>query len=348
MLGIPYKLLRPLLFLLPPETAHNVTLKSLNLLSRLSAGRLLAKQSNTNTIEVMGIRFPNRVGLAAGLDKNGDHLVALSQLGFGFVEVGTVTPRPQQGNPQPRLFRLPQARGIINRMGFNNLGIDHLLEQVKKAREAGHQGIIGINIGKNFDTAVDNAVDDYLICLRKAYPFADYITLNISSPNTPGLRDLQYGEELNNLLSALKQEQIRLNEQYQYYVPITVKVAPDLSVDEVHFIAHALLDNAVDGLIATNTTLAREAVNGLQHANEAGGLSGEPVRDASTEIIRQFSDILAGEIPIIGVGGIASAEDAMDKIKAGATLVQLYSGLIYQGADFISDCVHALDHDNAK
>ncbi len=291
----------------------------------------------------MGIDFPNQVGLAAGLDKNGDYLNALSQLGFGFIEIGTITPRPQPGNPSPRLFRLPKANAIINRMGFNNQGIKHLLQQVEKVRQSGYQGIIGINIGKNFDTAVENAADDYLICLREAYSLADYITINISSPNTPGLRDLQYGDELNSLLSVLKQEQLSLSKQINRYVPLAVKVAPDLSHKEVRFIAKTLLDNKIDCLIATNTTLSRDAVKGMQYGDEAGGLSGEPVRDLSTDIIRQFAQSLGDQIPIIGVGGIACGDDAVDKIKAGAKLVQVFSALIYQGPALVADCVQALE-----
>ena len=338
-----YQLFRPLLFLYSAETSHHLTLNSLKVASKLGLLKRLIKKKNTTSLDVMGIKFPNQVGLAAGLDKNGDYLVPLSQLGFGFIEIGTVTPRPQPGNPSPRLFRLPKAKAIINRMGFNNLGINHLLTQVKQVRESGHKGIIGINIGKNFDTSVENAVSDYLICLRDAYSFADYITINISSPNTPGLRDLQYGDELNSLFSDLKKAQLLLADQHHHYVPLAVKVAPDLSIDEVQFIAETLLNNKMDGLIATNTTLSRDAVKGLKHADEAGGLSGEPVRDASTAIIRQFAQILGDKIPIIGVGGIACGNDAIDKIKAGATLVQVFSALIYEGPALVTDCVQALE-----
>lgn len=343
MYKTPYQLFRPLLFLFSAETSHYLSLNSLKIASKLGLLKRLTKKTQITSIEVMGIKFPNQVGLAAGLDKNGDYLVPLSQLGFGFVEIGTITPRPQSGNPSPRLFRLPKSKAIINRMGFNNLGIKHLLTQVKQVRENGYKGIIGINIGKNFDTAVKNAVDDYLICLRDAYSLADYITINISSPNTPGLRDLQYGDELNSLLSSLKKEQLLLADKYNRYVPLTVKVAPDLSMDEVQFIAETLLNNKIDGLIATNTTLSRDAVKGLQHAQEAGGLSGEPLRDPSTEIIRQFSQILGDNIPIIGVGGITCGDDAIDKIKAGAKLIQIFSALIYQGPALITECVQALE-----
>ena len=341
-----YQLFRPLLFLFSAERSHYLTLNTLRFASQLGLLKLFTKKIKTNSITVMGIKFPNQVGLAAGLDKNGDYLISLSQLGFGFVEIGTITPRPQSGNPSPRLFRLPKAKAIINRMGFNNLGIKHLLKQVKQARQSGYKGIIGINIGKNFDTAVENAVDDYLICLQEAYLFADYITVNISSPNTPDLRTLQYGDELNSLLFALKQKQLELSEKYNHYVPLAVKVAPDLSPNEVKFIAETLLNNKIDGLIATNTTLSRDAVQGLEYANEAGGLSGEPVREASTEIISQFASFLGDKIPIIGVGGITCGADAVDKIKAGAKLVQLFSGLVYQGPALITECVQALENDH--
>jgi dihydroorotate dehydrogenase len=343
-----YKILRPLLFLLSAEKSHHITLNSLQLASKLGVVNFLTKKITTQPVRVMGIDFPNQVGLAAGLDKNGDYLTVLSQLGFGFIEVGTITPRPQPGNPVPRLFRLPQANAIINRMGFNNLGIDHLLQQVERLRRDNYQGIIGINIGKNIDTAVENAVDDYLIGLRKAYPLADYITINISSPNTPGLRNLQYGDELNKLLSTLKQEQLLLAQKHDRYIPLAVKVAPDLSHKEVQFIATALLDNNIDGLIATNTTLSRDAVQGLTHADEAGGLSGEPVRELSTKIIAQFAAILGDTIPIIGVGGIANGVDAVEKIKAGAKLVQVFSALIYQGPALVTDCVQALEENKRE
>jgi len=334
-----YSILQKLLFLMPPEKAHNLTLNTLSNLNKIGLLKRIKPQSNHQSIDVMGINFPNRVGLAAGLDKNGDYIEALSNLGFGFIEIGTVTPRPQPGNDAPRLFRLPKAKAIINRMGFNNEGIDYLLERVYEAREGGFKGIIGINVGKNFDTAVENATEDYLIGLRKAYPHADYITINISSPNTPGLRSLQYGEELNQLLSALKAEQTKLMSFYKYHKPIAVKVAPDLNSEEIEEIAQSLLDNNIDALIATNTTLSRDAVKGLKHADEAGGLSGEPVREMSTEVIREFHKHLKDRIPIIGVGGISSAKDAQDKLDAGASLVQVYTGLIYKGPDLIKDLV---------
>ncbi len=334
-----YKLLQKLLFLLPPETAHHFTLNSLSTLNKLGLLKIMRPKSAGEEIEVMGIQFPNRIGLAAGLDKDGEHIQALANLGFGFVEIGTVTPRPQPGNPAPRLFRLPKARAIINRMGFNNKGIDHLTDQVANARKAGFKGIIGINIGKNFDTAVEDAIEDYLIGLRQAYPYADYITINISSPNTPGLRTLQYGEELDKLLSAIKREQLKLAASQKKYIPIAVKVAPDLEPIEITGIAMALLANSIDCLIATNTTLSRDAVIGMKYGAEAGGLSGEPVREMSTDVIKKFHKVLKTEIPIIGVGGISSAKDAQDKLDAGAVLVQVYSGLIYEGPSLVRKLV---------
>jgi len=334
-----YKILKKILFLLPPEKAHHLSLKSLSIMNSVGLLTLLKPKNKGKSVEVMGIDFPNKIGLAAGLDKNGEYIQALSNLGFGFIEIGTVTPRSQAGNPTPRLFRLPQAKAIINRMGFNNHGVDYLLERVNEARDAGFEGIIGINIGKNFDTAVENATEDYLIGLRKAYAYASYISVNISSPNTPGLRDLQYGKELRKLLAALKSEQTKLMSDYRVYKPIAIKVAPDLTEDEIKDIAEALLDNKMDALIATNTTLSRDAVNGMQYGDEAGGLSGEPVREMSTEVIRQFHAILKDRIPIIGVGGISSAKDAQNKIDAGASLVQVYSGLIYEGPGLVKKLV---------
>ena len=289
----------------------------------------------------MGIEFPNRVGLAAGLDKNGEHIAALSNLGFGFIEIGTVTPRAQPGNPKPRLFRLTEAKAIINRMGFNNHGIDHLIENVNKVRGAGFKGVLGINIGKNLDTKVENATKDYLIGLRQAYRYADYITVNISSPNTPGLRTLQYGAELNALLAAIKNEQMSLALDFKKYIPVVVKVAPDLTDEEIKSLAETMLANNMDGLIATNTTLSRDAVEGMAYAHEAGGLSGEPVKEKSTKVIAEFYKHLKNQIPIIGVGGISSAQDAQDKLDAGAVLVQIYSGLIYQGPALIKQILNS-------
>lgn len=337
-----YSLIRKLLFLLPAETAHHLTLKGLSFTTKLGLFKSNAKANSDTSINVMGIDFPNRVGLAAGLDKNGEYIKALAALGFGFIEIGTVTPRPQPGNPKPRLFRLAKAKAIINRMGFNNKGIDYLTDKVAKARKEGFNGIIGINIGKNFSTSVEDATEDYLIGLRHAYPHADYISVNISSPNTPGLRNLQYGKELNSLLSALKSEQLKLAEKHKIYKPIAVKVAPDLETDEIAGIAKSLKDNSIDALIATNTTLSRDAVQNMKYGSEAGGLSGDPVKEMSTSVIREFHSHLKNQIPIIGVGGISSAKDAQDKIDAGATLVQVYTGLIYQGPDLIKKILAAI------
>lgn len=335
----PYPYLRPLLFKLNPETAHGVTLKMLDAAAATGIGALLYPPAPAEPVEVMGLTFNNRVGLAAGMDKNGEHIDALAALGFGFVEIGTVTPRPQPGNPRPRLFRLPEHQAIINRMGFNNLGVDHLLAQVKQAR---YRGTLGINIGKNFDTPIEQATEDYLIGFRKVYDAASYVTINISSPNTKNLRQLQQGDELKHLLSALKDEQFKLAEQHLRYVPLVVKIAPDLSDEEIVDIARLLVGFAIDGVIATNTTLDRDAVAGHPLAKEAGGLSGAPVKDKATRVVRGLADELAGRCPIIAAGGILSADDALEKIAAGASLVQLYSGLIYRGPQLIADCVKAL------
>ncbi len=334
-----YSLIRPLLFRLDAERAHHLTLNALQAAHRLELTRLLAKPCAANPRTVMGLEFPNAVGLAAGLDKNGAYIDALAALGFGFVEVGTVTPRPQPGNPRPRLFRLPQAQGIINRFGFNNDGVDALVENVKKAS---YRGILGINIGKNFDTPIEKATDDYLICLRKVYAHASYVTVNISSPNTKNLRQLQDADALNGLLAALKAEQAKLAQEQGKYVPIALKIAPDLEPEQIREIADLLLRHSMDGVIATNTTLSREGVEGLPNAQEAGGLSGAPVREKSTDVIRQLSAVLKNEIPVIGVGGILRGEDAREKLEAGASLVQIYSGLVYRGAGLVGDACRAL------
>lgn len=337
-----YSVIRFFLFLLPSETAHHLSLSGLSLLNRLWLLPLFKPKSVKDPVNVMGLEFANRIGLAAGLDKNGEYIQPLSNLGFGFIEIGTVTPRPQAGNPAPRLFRLPEANAIINRMGFNNKGIDYLTDRVAEARQRGFKGLIGINIGKNFDTAVEDANQDYLTCLRVAYPYADYITVNISSPNTPGLRTLQYGEELDSLLASLKSEQLKLAAQHEVYKPIAIKVAPDLSPGEIIGIARSLLKNNMDAVIATNTTLSRDAVKQYRYGNEKGGLSGEPVRELSTNVIKQFYRVLGNQIPIIGVGGIFSAKDAQDKLDAGAQLVQIYTGLVYKGPELVRSCVKQL------
>ena len=287
----------------------------------------------------MGISFPNPVGLAAGLDKNGECISAWQALGFGFVEIGTVTPHPQPGNPKPRVFRLPIAQALINRMGFNNKGVDYLIEQVKNSR---YKGILGINIGKDLSTPVEQAADDYLICLRKTYPWADYITVNISSPNSPGLRSLQHGTALDQLLEKLKTEQQHLCTEYNRYVPLAVKIDPDLEDTELVKVGNALLRHEIDAVIATNTTFSRTEVNHIPRSEESGGLSGTPLRDLSTEVVRKLAATLDGKLPIIAVGGILKGPDAAAKIVAGASLVQLYTGLIYRGPELIYEAVAAL------
>jgi dihydroorotate dehydrogenase len=295
----------------------------------------------------MGLAFRNPVGLAAGLDKNGDCIDGLAALGFGFIEIGTVTPLPQPGNPRPRLFRLPQANAIINRMGFNNVGVDTLIANVKRAQypfdgAQDRRGILGINIGKNAATPIENAADDYLICLRKVYAHASYITVNISSPNTRNLRQLQNEDALNDLLKLLKTEQQKLADTHGGYVPIALKIAPDLEGEQIKQIARLLMQHRIDGVIATNTTLSRDGVENLPHGAEAGGLSGAPLRARSTAVIRQLAAELQGALPIIGVGGILNGADAAEKINAGASLVQMYSGLIYRGPALIAECCAAI------
>ncbi len=331
-----YSAIRKVFFKFDPEAIHELTIKGFKATGASPLNKLYKQTIPHKPVEVMGIKFPNPVGLAAGLDKNGECIKAFEALGFGFVEVGTVTPRPQPGNDKPRIFRLPEANAIINRMGFNNKGVDYLVDQVIKAK---YSGVLGINIGKNKDTPDENAKDDYIHCMRKVYDFATYITVNISSPNTPGLRSLQYGDALNELLSALKLEQTALAEQYGKYVPVAVKIAPDLNEEEVNSIAACLITNNIDGVIATNTTLARDKVSHLPFGNEQGGLSGAPVKDQSTKVIQLLAKALDNKLPIIGVGGIASGEDAQEKIAAGAKLVQVYTGFIYQGPELIKDIV---------
>jgi dihydroorotate dehydrogenase len=331
-----YSLARPLLFSLAPERAHELTLSLLKSSHKMG---LMRQNVAAKPVTCMGIEFPNPVGLAAGLDKNGAYIDALASQGFGFIEIGTITPRPQAGNPHPRLFRLPKAQAIINRMGFNNDGVDKLIENVKAAK---FKGILGINIGKNADTPVEKAVDDYLICLEKVYNYASYITVNISSPNTKNLRSLQSGDALTELLETLKKRQLELAQEHQHYVPLVLKVAPDLEAEDIKFIAKQLLQFKIDGLIVTNTTLSREGVEGLEHAEEAGGLSGAPVFEKSTACLAAFAAVLKGQIPLIGVGGILSGADALAKKNAGATLVQIYSGLIYTGPELVKDCVDVL------
>ncbi len=334
-----YPLLRPLLFALDPETAHHATLAGMDAAARVGLARAFAPQVPDAPVDVMGLRFPNRVGLAAGLDKNAAHIDALASLGFGFLECGTVTPRAQPGNPRPRLFRLPSAEGLINRMGFNNDGVARFLAN---AARASPRGILGINIGKNFDTPNAHAVDDYLACLRAVYARASYVTVNISSPNTKGLRDLQSDDALGALLTALKKEQAALSDTHGKYTPIAIKIAPDLSPAALTGIARLLVRHRADAVVATNTTVSRDAVHGMRHSDEAGGLSGRPLRAQATEVVRTMAKALDGALPIIGVGGILSGADAREKVDAGAALVQIYTGLIYRGPDLVAECAQAL------
>jgi len=334
-----YRLIRKILFMFDAETSHNLALKALNIVFKAGLSNLLFKKTVHDPVTVMGLEFKNRVGLAAGLDKNANYIDALSATGFGFIEVGTVTPKGQPGNDKPRLFRLPEANAIINRMGFNNNGIADLITAVKKSK---YSGRLGINIGKNFSTPVENAVDDYLFCFEHVYTIADYIVVNISSPNTPGLRSLQHGEALVTLLTSLKEKQRELNNVHNCYVPIAVKIAPDLSSEEITELSETFLKTRIDCVIATNTTFSREGVESLQHGEEQGGLSGAPVKSASTHVVSEFGRLFNGKIPLIAVGGIMTAEDAVEKINAGADLVQIYSGFIYEGPDLIYNCAKAL------
>lgn len=335
-----YAFIRKGLFKLDPEIAHELSLDSLGAGERLGLIPWLAPKIPPQPVQVMGLTFPNPVGLAAGLDKNGDYFNALGALGFGFIEIGTITPLPQQGNPKPRLFRLPEHNAIINRMGFNNKGVQHLVQQVQKARR--FKGILGINIGKNKNTPDESALNDYLICLNAVYPYADYITVNISSPNTPGLRNLQFGQALEHLLAGIKSAQLELAKTHSRYVPIAVKIAPDMDTDQLQALAHTIANSGLDAIIATNTTVSRTAVAGHPLAEEAGGLSGAPVTAASTLAISTLAQTLQGKLPIIGVGGIMQGADAAAKIQAGASLVQVYTGFIYQGPALISDACAAI------
>ena len=337
-----YALARPLLFSLDPEEAHNLTLPALRRAAGLGMTRLL-RRPLPDPRTVMGITFPNPVGLAAGLDKDGAYIDGLAALGFGFIEIGTVTPRAQPGNPKPRMFRLPEANAIINRMGFNNGGVDAFVRNVQASKfYRNREGVLGLNIGKNADTPIERAADDYLVCLEKVYPYASYVTVNISSPNTKNLRQLQGASELDALLSTLRDAQQRLADRHKRYVPIALKIAPDVDGEQVKNIADALLRHRFDGVIATNTTITRDAVKGLAHADEAGGLSGAPVFEASNQVIRALKAELGDTVPIIGVGGILSGAQARAKVDAGAKLVQLYSGLIYRGPALIRECADAL------
>jgi len=334
-----YSIVQKALFNCDPEWSHDF---ALNWLRRSQNNPLrLSYQQNVQQkpVNCFGLTFKNPVGLAAGLDKNGECIRAFEAMGFGFVEIGTVTPVAQPGNDKPRMFRLPESDALINRMGFNNKGVDYLLEQVKQST---YSGILGINIGKNKVTPEDKALQDYIICLQKVYEYADYVTVNISSPNTPGLRNLQYGEALDQLLAGLKAEQTNLSQFHGKYVPIVVKIAPDLTATEVESIAKSLIDAGMDGVIATNTTLDRDLVQGQQYANETGGLSGAVLTDKSLEITKLLAQYLDGAMPIISVGGINSANAAKDRLAAGAQLVQLYTSFIYQGPPLIKQIVRSL------
>lgn len=338
---LPYSLIRPFLFSMDPEKAHHFTFGTLKRLHELGVLKYLTPAFVHDPVKVMGIEFPNRVGLAAGLDKDGAFISELGQLGFGFVEIGTVTPKPQDGNPTPRLFRLPEHEALINRMGFNNQGVDNLIRNVKAST---YSGVLGINIGKNAVTPVEQAADDYLSALEAAYPYASYLTVNISSPNTKNLRDLQGGDSLDQLLAALKHKQSELAEQHGLYKPMALKIAPDLDDDQIDSIAERLLHYGFDGVIATNTTIDKASVKGHVFGEEQGGLSGPPVRDKSLHVIERLYARLGEEIPIIGVGGISNGVDAVEKIRAGAKLVQMYTGLIYQGPNLIEECAATIAH----
>ncbi|TDX18735.1 dihydroorotate oxidase A [Buttiauxella sp. BIGb0552] len=334
-----YPFVRKALFKLDPERAHEVTFQQLRRVSGTPLEWLVRQNVPSKPVTCMGLTFKNPLGLAAGLDKNGECIDALGAMGFGSIEIGTVTPRPQPGNDKPRIFRLVEAEGLINRMGFNNHGVDNLVENVKKSH---FDGVLGINIGKNKDTPVEQGKDDYLICMDKIYPYAGYIAINISSPNTPGLRTLQYGDALDDLLSAIKNKQQALQELHHKYVPVAVKIAPDLSEEELIQVADSLVRHNIDGVIATNTTLDRSLVQGMKYCDEMGGLSGRPVQLKSTEIIRRLSQELNGHLPIIGVGGIDSLIAAREKMAAGASLVQIYSGFIFKGPPLIKEIISGL------
>jgi dihydroorotate dehydrogenase len=337
-----YALARPLLFSLDPEAAHHLTLPALKRAAACGLTSLVSKPK-ADPRTVMGITFPNPVGLAAGLDKDGAYIDGLAALGFGSIEIGTVTPRAQPGNPKPRMFRLPTANAIINRMGFNNGGVDAFVANVQASVfYQDKKGVLGLNIGKNADTPIERAVEDYLHCLQKVYPYASYVTVNISSPNTKNLRQLQGGSELDALLAQLKQEQQRLADKHKRYVPIALKIAPDIDNEQVKTIAAALMQHRMDAVIATNTTITRDAVKNLPHAEEAGGLSGTPVFELSNKVIRALKAELGNSLPIIGVGGILSGSDAKAKFDAGASLVQFYTGLIYRGPGLVKECASAL------
>lgn len=341
---LPYPVLRKLLFLVPGESAHELGLHGLDALLRLRLHGLLAVQPPPDPVRCMGLEFPHAVGLAAGFDKNGEYIDALAALGFAFIEIGTVTPRPQPGNPQPRLFRIPQAEALINRMGFNNRGVAHLCERV---RASSYRGVLGINIGKNKDTPLERADEDYLYCLEQVYPLASYITINLSSPNTPGLRDLQFGEPMERLLGVLVRRRDELAECHGKSVPLALKVAPDLADEDIDHIADAVRRARIDALIATNTTVARAGVEGFPGAQEAGGLSGAPLTQRADAVMARLAARLGGEVPLIGAGGIMSAEAAAQRMRSGARLVQLYTGFIYHGPALIARAASAIARERA-
>ena len=337
-----YSLLRPWLFSIDPEKAHNLTLSNMDRAQRWGLLERLVSKPINDPQTLCGIDFPNPVGLAAGLDKDGKHIDALAALGFGFLEIGTVTPRPQPGNPKPRMFRLPQAQGIINRMGFNNDGVDACVARVRRSQFWQSGGVLGLNIGKNASTPIEEASRDYILAMEAVYEISTYITVNISSPNTKNLRALQGEEMLRELLGSLDEARKRLSDRYGVRKPLFLKIAPDLDHSDINLIADLLLEFGIDAVIATNTTISRDAVKGMEFGEEAGGLSGAPVRNASNIVIKALKARLGNQLPIIGVGGIMSGADAREKIMAGASLVQLYSGLIYRGPDLVKECATAL------
>ena len=334
-----YEALRNMLFLLPAEVSHHVSMQSIGLMEQLNLTSLIARDVPDDPVEVMGIRFPNRVGLAAGLDKDAACIDGLAAMGFGFLEVGTVTPLAQDGNAKPRMFRLKDKQALINRMGFNNQGVDPMCKRVRRSK---FNGVLGINIGKNTTTSVSDALADYIFCMRKVYKQASYVAVNISSPNSPGLRDLQKESELATLYEGLKQEHEALKEKFGKHVPLVVKIAPDMDDEDMTNLARRLLSFELDGVIVSNTTVSRGAVAGERHASQSGGLSGAPLRSQANHALSLVSNEVKGKMAVIGVGGIVKGEDAAEKIRLGADLVQIYTGFIYQGPDLISNCVKSM------
>ena len=338
-----YKLVQKALFATDPEFAHELSMEGLRLGHNLGATRFMCK-AVYQPVRCMGLDFPNPVGVAPGLDKNGLYFEALGDLGFGFIEIGTTTPRPQPGNAKPRIFRLPEAQAMINRLGFNNKGVDHLVSRVRKHR---FKGVLGINIGKNFDTPMEDAAGDYLHCLEKVYPYADYITVNISSPNTKDLRDLQGEDELDHLLGELSRRREELANEHGTCVPLAIKVAPDLENEDITVIAETVIRHRMDAVIATNTTISREGVEGLKHAGETGGMSGAPLKPKADKVLAALRKSLTADIALIGVGGITKGQDAVDKLDLGADLVQFYTGMIYRGPELVSECLQAIANRNS-